>query len=44
MTHLQLTYLQHFLYFVPSAYFAVRSGNINKHRDSMIGLYIGGFF
>jgi len=30
------------LYSVPSAYFAVRRGNINKHRGNMIGLYTGG--
>ena len=29
-------------YFVPTAYLALRGGNIKKHRDSMIGLYVGG--
>jgi uncharacterized membrane protein len=29
-------------YSVPTAYLAIRSGNIKKHRDSMIGLYVGG--
>ncbi len=30
------------LYSVPTAYFAARSGNINRHRGNMIGLYFGG--
>jgi uncharacterized membrane protein len=30
------------LYSVPSAYFAARSHNVKKHRNSMIGLYVGG--
>jgi uncharacterized membrane protein len=30
------------LYNVPSAYFAIRRGNIKVHRANMIGLYIGG--
>jgi uncharacterized membrane protein len=30
------------LYSVPSAYFAVKKGNIKRHRGNMIGLYIGG--
>ena len=29
-------------YLVPTAYLALRGGNIKKHRDSMIGLYVGG--
>jgi len=29
-------------YYVPTAYLAIRGGNIKKHRDSMIGLYVGG--
>ena len=28
-------------YYVPSAYAAVRRGDIRRHRNSMIGLYIG---
>jgi uncharacterized membrane protein len=30
------------LYLVPTAFFAARSGNIKRHRASMLGLYIGG--
>ena len=30
------------IYFVPSAYFAAKDGNVKKHRSSMIGLYVGG--
>jgi uncharacterized membrane protein len=30
------------LYSVPTAYFAVRRGNIKVHRAAMIGLYVGG--
>jgi uncharacterized membrane protein len=30
------------LYCVPSAFFAIRSGNINKHRSNMVGVYVGG--
>lgn len=30
------------LYNVPSAYFAIRRGNIKVHRANMIGLYVGG--
>ena len=30
------------LYSVPAAYYYVRKGNIAKHRQEMIGLYIGG--
>jgi uncharacterized membrane protein len=30
------------LYSVPRAYFAARSHNVKKHRNSMIGLYVGG--
>jgi uncharacterized membrane protein len=30
------------LYSVPSAYFAIRRGNIKLHRANMIGLYVGG--
>jgi uncharacterized membrane protein len=30
------------LYSVPTAYLAARSHNVKKHRNSMIGLYIGG--
>jgi uncharacterized membrane protein len=30
------------LYSVPSAYLAIRRGNIKVHRANMIGLYIGG--
>jgi uncharacterized membrane protein len=30
------------LYSVPAAYYYVRKGNIAKHRQKMIGLYIGG--
>jgi len=30
------------LYSVPSAYFAIKVGNIKKHKRAMIGLYVGG--
>ena len=30
------------LYSVPSAYFAIRKGDIKTHKGNMIGLYIGG--
>jgi uncharacterized membrane protein len=30
------------LYSVPAAYFAVRNGNIAKHKFNMIGVYVGG--
>jgi uncharacterized membrane protein len=30
------------LYSVPSAYYYARNGNIAKHRQKMIGLYVGG--
>ena len=30
------------LYLVPSAYLAVKSNNIKKHRGNMLGLYVGG--
>ena len=30
------------LYLVPSAYIAVKNGNIKRHGANMIGLYIGG--
>lgn len=30
------------LYSVPSAYFAVRNGNLTKHKLNMIGVYVGG--
>ena len=30
------------LYEVPKAYFAIKSGDIKTHKNSMIGLYIGG--
>lgn len=30
------------LYSVPSAYFAVRNGNLAKHKLNMIGVYVGG--
>jgi uncharacterized membrane protein len=30
------------LYLVPSAYFAVRKGNLVKHKANMIGVYVGG--
>ncbi len=29
-------------YSVPSAYFAVRKGNIVKHKTNLIGVYVGG--
>lgn len=29
------------LYSVPSAYFAVRKGNLVKHRANLIGVYVG---
>ncbi|MGK0342584.1 MAG: putative membrane protein [Candidatus Azotimanducaceae bacterium] len=28
-------------YSVPTAFFAARQGNVKKHRNSMIGLYVG---
>ncbi len=30
------------LYCVPSAYWAIKNGNVKRHKWSMIGLYIGG--
>ena len=30
------------LYSVPSAYFAIKAGDVKKHKFNMIGLYIGG--
>ena len=30
------------LYSVPSAYFAIKAGDVKKHKLNMIGLYIGG--
>jgi uncharacterized membrane protein len=30
------------LYSVPSAYFAIKCGNIKKHKRAMIALYVGG--
>ena len=30
------------LYLVPSAYVAIRNGDVNKHKSKMVGLYIGG--
>lgn len=30
------------LYSVPSAYFAIKKGNVKKHSGNMIGLYVGG--
>lgn len=30
------------LYSVPAAYIAVKNGNIKRHRDNIIGLYVGG--
>ena len=30
------------LYSVPSAYFAIKTGDVKKHKLTMIGLYIGG--
>ena len=46
------TVLQHFgfihlfsllvLYSVPSAYLAIQNKNVSKHRNNMIGLYVGG--
>jgi len=30
------------LYSVPSAYFAVKAGDVKAHKFSMIGLYVGG--
>ena len=27
---------------VPTAYFAIRRGDIKTHRENMIGLYVGG--
>ncbi len=29
-------------YLVPSAYFAIKKGNIEQHKGKMIGLYVGG--
>ena len=42
--HLGFIHLFSFLvlYSVPSAYFAAKNNNIKKHRDNMIGLYVGG--
>ncbi|MCO4837372.1 MAG: DUF2306 domain-containing protein [Oceanospirillaceae bacterium] len=30
------------LYCVPSAYWAIKNGNVKRHKQAMIGLYIGG--
>ena len=30
------------LYLVPSAFFAVRKGDLIKHKANMIGVYVGG--
>jgi len=30
------------LYSVPTAYRAIRTGNVGRHRRAMIGLYVGG--
>lgn len=30
------------LYSVPSAYFAIRKGNLVKHKTHLIGVYVGG--
>ncbi|MFT5930909.1 MAG: putative membrane protein [Oceanospirillaceae bacterium] len=30
------------LYKVPSAYFAIKAGDVKAHKSAMIGLYIGG--
>jgi len=30
------------LYNVPSAYWAIKNGNVKRHKRAMIGLYIGG--
>jgi uncharacterized membrane protein len=30
------------LYSVPSAYFAIKKGDLKRHRGNMIGLYVGG--
>lgn len=30
------------LYSIPSSYFAVRKGNIMKHKANLIGVYVGG--
>tara|TARA_B110000211_G_C14042217_1_gene537261 strand:- start:172 stop:570 length:399 start_codon:yes stop_codon:yes gene_type:complete len=30
------------LYSVPSAYFAIKAGDVNKHKRHMIALYVGG--
>jgi uncharacterized membrane protein len=29
-------------YTVPAAYFAIKSGNVKKHKSLMINLYVGG--
>tara|TARA_B110000503_G_scaffold139832_1_gene229179 strand:+ start:1294 stop:1608 length:315 start_codon:yes stop_codon:yes gene_type:complete len=30
------------LYSVPSAYFAIKAGDVKTHKTAMVGLYIGG--
>jgi len=30
------------LYSVPSAYFAIKAGDVKKHKTAMVGLYVGG--
>lgn len=30
------------LYLVPSAFFAIKNGNIERHKYNMIGVYVGG--
>jgi len=30
------------LYLVPAAYFAIKAGNVKKHKSFMIGVYVGG--
>lgn len=44
LNHFGLIHIFSFLvlYWVPSAYFAARNGNIRRHKGNMIGLYLGG--
>lgn len=30
------------LYSVPSAYYAIRRGNVRAHKSNMVGVYVGG--
>ena len=44
LDHFGFIHLLSFLvyYTVPAAYFAIKSGNVKKHKSLMINLYVGG--